>query len=98
MPRVKSTYILVAGKGNHFRFGLVFIKKKVTKLKKKILKNQNRFKPTGFGSVWFFRTKTGSNRFGSVFSSLARFFWVWVRFGFFGFLLIKPNRPVFLKF
>jgi hypothetical protein len=21
-----------------------------------------------FGSVWFFRTKTGSNRFGSVFS------------------------------
>ena len=55
----------------------------------------------------FFRTKTGSNRFGSVFSvlssvffGLAQFFPVWVRFGFFGFSLIKQNRtePVgFLK-
>jgi hypothetical protein len=82
--------------------------------------NRNRFKPTGFGSVRFFRTKTGSNRFSSVFSGfgsvfpvwlgfaqfvsgLARFFFffsVWVRFGFFGFLLIKPkpNRLIFLKF
>jgi hypothetical protein len=32
-------------------------------------------------------------RFGSV---LARFFRF--RFGFFGFLLIKPNRPIFSKF
>ena len=37
---------------------------------------------TGSGSVWFFRTKTGSNRFGLVFSvwlgfivGLTRFFW-----------------------
>jgi len=70
-----------------------------------------------FDSVRFFRTKTGSNRFGSVFSVLAWFFPVWlgfgsvwlgffpiwhglfsglgsVRFGFFGFRLIKskPNR------
>jgi hypothetical protein len=30
--------------------------------------NRNCFKPTSFGSVWFFRTKTSSNRFGSVFS------------------------------
>jgi hypothetical protein len=27
-----------------------------------------------FGSVWFFRAKTGSNRFDSVFPVLARFF------------------------
>jgi len=52
------------------------------------------------GSIWFFRAKTDSNRFGSVFSVLARFgsvfFWFFsgfgsVRFGFFGFLLIKPK-------
>ena len=118
-------------------FGSVrFLSKKVTKpkfffLKKKPKPNQNRVKPTGFGSVWFgfFRAKTGSNRFGSVFPVLARFsrFWlgflgfgsvfsvwlgfgsvfpVWlgfgsvffgflsvsVRFGFFSFLVIKPNR------
>jgi hypothetical protein len=58
-----------------------------------------------FSSVRFFRAKTGSNRFGSVFPVLARFsrFWlglarffsgflsVSVRFGFFGFLVIKPK-------
>jgi hypothetical protein len=65
-------------------------------------KNRNRFKPTGFGSVLFFRTKTGLNRFGSVFLGLARFwlgffcvglvfFFGSVQFGFFGFLLIKPK-------
>jgi len=43
-------------------------------------KNRNRVKPTGFGSVRFFRAKTGSNRFGSVFSVLARFFPVLARF------------------
>jgi len=34
------------------------------------------------------------------FSGLAQFFFVWVRFGFFGFRLIKPkpNWSVFLKF
>jgi hypothetical protein len=36
--------------------------------------NRNQFKPTCFGSVWFFMTKTGSNRFGLVFS-------VWLDFG-----------------
>ena len=76
-------------------FGSVrFLSKKVTKPK------------------FFFekKTETGSNRFGSVFSvwlgfsGLARFFFwfcfVSVRFGFFGFLLIKPkpNRPIFSKF
>jgi len=98
-------------RGNHFRFGSVrFLSKKVTKsnfffLKKKPKPNRNQVKPTGFGSVRFFRAKTGSNLFGSVFpvfSVLARFFSVWlgffsgffsisVRFGFFGFLVIKPK-------
>jgi hypothetical protein len=128
-----------------FRLGVIifgsvrFLSKKITKpkfffVKKKPKPNQNRVKPTGFGSVRFFRAKTGSNRFGSVFPVLARFFpvlarffWfgsvfpVWlgfsclarfwlglarffsgflsgsVQFGFFGFLFIKPNRPVFSK-
>jgi len=67
-------------------FGSVrFLSKKVTKpkfffLKKKPKPNRNRVKPTGFGSVRFFRAKTGSNRFGSVFSVLARFFPVLARF------------------
>ena len=91
-------------------FGSVrFLSKKITKPKFFFFekKNRNRVKPTGFGSVrfGFFRAKTGSNRFGSVFPVLARFFPVLarffssflsvsVRFGFFGFLLIKtkPNR------
>jgi len=72
---------MVSFRGDHFRFGSVFIKKKVTKLIffKTPKANRNRFKPTSFGSVWFFRTKTSSNRFGSVFS-------VWLGFGsvFFG--------------
>ena len=91
-------------------FGSVrFLSKKVTKPKfffeKKPKPGQtDRFR---FGSVQFgfFRAKTGSNRFGSVFPVLARFFSVlarffrfWlgffpvsVRFGFFGFLFIKPK-------
>jgi len=48
------------------------------------LKNRNQFKPTGFGSVRFFRIKTGLNYFGLVFSILARFFpvlaWFWLGF------------------
>jgi hypothetical protein len=59
---------------------LVFIKKN-NQTEIFFKKNRNRFKPTGFGSVRFgsvFRTKTSSNRFGSVFSGfgsvLARFF------------------------
>jgi hypothetical protein len=99
-------------------FGSVrFLSKKVTKpkfffLKKNPKPNRNRVKPTGFGSVWFgfFRAKTGSNRFGSVFPVWLGFGSIWlgffpgflsvsVRFGFFGFLFIKPkpNRLVFSK-
>jgi hypothetical protein len=120
----------VLSRGDYFRFGSVFIKKS-NQTEIFFEKKRNRVKPTGFGSVRFFRAKTGSNRFYSVFLVLARFFsvlawffpvWlgflVWlcfsglawfcfrffvgfgsIRFGFFGFLLIKPkpNRPVFSK-
>jgi len=62
-------------------FGSVFFFKKVIKLiffLKKLKPNQNWFKSTGFGSVQFFRTKTGSNRFCSVFSVWLGFFLVWL--------------------
>jgi hypothetical protein len=71
---------------DYFLFDLVFIKKKKRNQIFYYLKNRNRFKPTGFGSVRFFRTKTGSNRlvqffqffrFGSV---LAWFFSIWLGF------------------
>jgi len=52
-------------RGDHFRFGSVFIFKKQPNRKAKKKKgpkpNRNQSKPTGFGSVWvrFFRSKTG---------------------------------------
>ena len=94
-------------------FGSVrFLSKKVTKPKCFFFKKTETESKPGqtdwfrFSSVWFFRAKTGSNRFGSVFSGFGLVFPVWlgfarffsgffsvsVRFGFFGFLLIKPNR------
>jgi hypothetical protein len=85
-------------------FGSVFIKKKITKLKFFFLKKKTETKPGQtdrfrFGSVRFFRAKTGSNRFLLVFFGLARFWLgffsgflsVSVRFGFFGFSVIKPK-------
>ena len=87
-------------RGDHFWFRSVFIKKsnqtEIFFLKKKTETEPkpgqtDRFQ---FGSVRFFRAKTGLARFsgfGSVFSGLTRFFSgflsVSVRFGFFGFLL-----------
>jgi hypothetical protein len=89
-------------------FGSVrFLSKKVTKpkfffLKKKPKPNRNRVKPTGFGSVWFgfFRAKTGSNRFGLVFSVLARFSRFWLGFFRFwlGFFRFGSVFPVWLGF
>jgi len=94
-------------RGDHFRFGSVFIKKSnQTEFKKKKPKpNRNLVKPTGFGAVQF-----GFLGQKPIQTGLARFsrFWlgfcsVWlgfflvffgfgsVRFGFFGFLLIKPK-------
>ena len=58
--------------GDHFRFDSVFIKKNN---QTNFFLNRNRFKATGFGSVWFFRTKVGSNQFGSVFLVWLDFFW-----------------------
>jgi hypothetical protein len=55
-------------------------------MKKKTETGSNRPVSVRFGSV--FRTKTGSNRFGFVFSVWLGFFSVWVS----GFRLIKPNR------
>jgi hypothetical protein len=78
-------------------FGSVrFLSKKVTKPNCFLKKPETESKPVQtdrfrFGSVRFFRTKTGSNRFGSVFCRFGSFFSgfssVW--FGFFGFRLIK---------
>jgi hypothetical protein len=79
-------------------FGSIFIKK-ITK-PKYFKKNQNQFKPTGFGLVWFglvFRTKIGSNRFGSVFQFGSVFS---VRFDsvqFFRFQAYKTEPVGFLK-
>ena len=72
-------------------FGSVqFLYKKITK-RKPVQTDRFRFN--------FFRTKTCSNRFGSVFSFWLGFLPVWlgffrlgsVRFGFFGFRFIKPK-------
>jgi hypothetical protein len=87
-------------------FGSVFIKKnnqiEIFFFEKKTKPNRNRVKPTDFGSVRFFQGKNRFKpiwlgffrffrffRFGSVFFS--GFLSVLVRFGFFGFLLIKPK-------
>ena len=64
-------------KGDYFLFGLVFIKKKITKPNfffKKTETGSNR--PV---SVRFFRTKTGSTGLAQFFC-LARFFPVWLGF------------------
>ena len=80
-------------RGDHFQFGSVFIKK--SNQSEIFFFKKIKTEPTGFGSVRFFRAKTGSNRFdsvfsvffgfGSIFSVLARFFFwffsVSVRFG-----------------
>ena len=64
-------------------FGSVrFLSKKITKPKKNFWKKNRNRTETGSNSVrfGFFRAKTGSNQFGSVFSVLARFFPVLARF------------------
>jgi len=55
--------------------------------KKKLIKLKFKKKTKPVQTVWFCWTKTGSNRFGSVF----RLGFGSVRFGFFGFRLIKPK-------
>ena len=78
-------------------FGSVrFLSKKVTKPKFFFFEKKTETEPKPgqtdrfrFGLVRFFRAKTGSNRFGSVFPVLARFSRFWLGFfrfwlGFFG--------------
>ena len=70
--------------GDYFLFGLISIKKKnqtkiIIFLKKPKPVQTDRFR------FWFFRTKTGSNRFGSVFS-------VWLSFFRFGFCSVRFFR------
>jgi hypothetical protein len=80
-------------------FGSVrfLLKKKVTKpnfFLKKTKPNRNRFKPTGFGSVWF--GFLGKNQFKPVwlsFFGLARFFPVWL-----GWLGLARFFPVSVQF
>jgi len=65
-------FVMIYFSGDYFLFDLIFIKKKLTKLKilkKTKLVQTDRFR---FGSA--FRTKTGFFQFGSVFSDFARFF------------------------
>jgi hypothetical protein len=84
-------YRLITYRGDHFRFGSIFIKKNN---ETEILKKKTETSSHRLVSVRFFRTKTGSNRFGLVFSVLARFFAGlarFFRFGFFRFRLIKPK-------
>jgi hypothetical protein len=98
---------IVYPRDDYFRFGSVFIKKKITK-PIFFKKTKTEPKPVQNDRFWFFCKKIDFFWFGSVsarvFSSLARFlswfFSVWVWFGFFGFRLIKPNRTgqFFLKF
>jgi hypothetical protein len=86
---------------NYFWFGLVFIKKKITKPKlkkpKPVQTDRFRFgflgqKPAQTGLARFFRFWLGFFSFGSVFSWFGSgFFLVWVRFDFFSFRLIKPK-------
>jgi len=96
--------IIDTNRCDHFQFGSVFIKKN-NQTEIFFKKNWNRTETRSnrpisvlFGSVRFFREKTGSNQFGSVFpvwlgsgSVLARFFSVSVRFSFFSFLFVKPK-------
>jgi hypothetical protein len=81
-------------RGDHFRFGSVFIKKNIQTeffFKKKTETCLNQPVLVRFGFLEQKPVQTGLARF---FSGLAWFFSVWVRFGFFSFRLIKlkPNR------
>ena len=91
----------VRTRGDYFRFGSAFIKKSnQTEIFFFEKKNRNQVKPTGFGSVRFFRAKTGLARFFqfcSVFSVWLGFFPVFCRFRF-GFLGQKPVQTGLARF
>jgi len=104
IPLVFADFLVVTSRGDHFRFGLVFIKK-VTKLNFFFKKTKTEPKPVQ--TDWFWFGFLDKNRFKTVwlrFFGLVQFFFRFgfgsVPFGFFDFRLIKPkpNRSVFLKF
>ena len=69
---------MIMTRGDHFRFGSVFINKSnQTEIFFFEKKTETEPKPGQTDRFWFgfFMAKTGSNRFGSVFLVLARFFW-----------------------
>jgi hypothetical protein len=96
-------------RGDHFRFDSVFIKKN-NQTEFFFKKNQNRFKPTGFGFVWFgFLEQKQFKPVWLGFFGLAQFwlgffsiFFGWGSVRFFRFQACKtktePNRSVFSKF
>ena len=96
MNNIENWEMMIMTRGDHFRFGSVFINKSnQTEIFFFEKKTETEPKPgqTDRFRFGFFMAKTGSNRFGSVFSVLARFFRfgsvffrffsVSVRFGFF---------------
>jgi hypothetical protein len=110
-----SIILSIKPRGDHFRFG--FYKKKSNQIdlrkKTKTEPKRNRFKPTGFSSVFLQQKSVQTDlaqffRFCLVFFVWLGFGLVWLgffRFGFgsvffFGLRLIKPkpNRSVFSKF
>ena len=88
-------------RGDHFQFGLVFIKKKSNQTEFFFLKTETEPKPVQTDRFWFgyFRIKTG---FFLVWLGFFQFFSGWIQFGFFDFRLIKlkSNRTgwFFLNF
>ena len=119
MNNIENWEMMIMTRGDHFRFGSVFINKSnQTEIFFFWKKNRNRTE-TGSNRPVSVRFFYGKNRFklvwlgflgfGSVFSVLAWFYRFWfdffmaktgffscflsvsVRFGFFGFLLIKPK-------
>jgi hypothetical protein len=91
-------------RGDHFQFGSIFIKKS-NQTEFFFLKKKTETEPKPgqtdwfrFGSVWFFREKTGSNRFGSVFSGFGSVFFGLARFFRFGSVLARFGSVFFWFF
>ena len=82
--------LISSSRSDYFRFGSVFIKKnnQTDFFFKKTETGSNRSLSVRFGFLEQKLVQTGLARF---FSDFARFFWILVRFGFFGFRLVKPK-------
>jgi len=82
LPLYSNKWIKI--RSDHFQFGSVFIYKNNNQIEIFFLKKP---KPVQIDRFWFrfrfFRTKTGSNRFGSILAQFFRLARFWL--GFFGF-------------